>query len=93
MVRVGLEKGRKFMRTEGQVVPLDDEPLTCVLRLPEGCTPGRFEAAEAFQEACGELKRLYPGKRFQLLPFSYNTDRGENPALACILAIEEGERT
>jgi hypothetical protein len=65
-----------------------DIPLTLLITLPDGCRPGRFEAAQSFAQSVGRLRELY-GKNmnFQLLPFEYVDDE-EGTALVAILAIE-----
>ena len=76
------------MVTDEEIVTVRDEPLTLMLKLPDGCTPGRWEAAEAFAEIIAEMHSRHPGKTFQLLPFSYATPSGgTNPALDAMLAI------
>ncbi len=63
-------------------------PLTILIELPDGCDAGRFESAEAFAEAFIWLKKKYPEKKFQLLPFSYRTVAEKYPCLESILAVE-----
>lgn len=64
------------------------ENSSYLLCLPDGVTPGSFEAAEAFVEAHEELKREHPDIQFHFFPFSYKTaGNGKDPALAAILAI------
>ena len=78
------------MVTNKEIVKVRGEPLTLLLKLPDGCDAGRWEAAVAFGEIVAELRRRYPGKTFQLLPFSFyqNTIEILNaPALAAMLAI------
>jgi hypothetical protein len=75
------------MAMDELIVKVRDEPLTLVLKLPDGCTPGRWEAAEAFGEIIAEMRRRYPGKSFQLLPFSYVAPDGANPAIGVVLAV------
>jgi hypothetical protein len=71
-----------------EIILVREEPLTLILKLPDGCTPGRWEAAEAFAEINAEMCKQYPGKTFQLLPFSYDTYKdGTSPALNAVLAI------
>ncbi|MBI2637352.1 MAG: hypothetical protein HYW88_00490 [Candidatus Sungbacteria bacterium] len=53
-----------------------------LILLPDGCTPGRFEAAQAFAEAIVELKQKCPRKEFQLIPFGHSKG-----ALNSILAV------
>lgn len=78
------------MITDEEIIKVHDEPLTLLLKLPDGCTPGRFEAAEAFTEIISEMQRRHPGNTFQLLPFSFCTaNDGINPALDAVLAISD----
>ena len=49
-----------------------DNPLTILIQLPDGCTPGRWEAVEAFAQSVADLKNLHPDKNFQLLPFTFD---------------------
>lgn len=66
-----------------------EQPLVVLIDLPEGCTPGRWESAVAFGECFAELKNQYPDKKFQLLPFQYQTyENGTEPTLVSILAVE-----
>lgn len=63
-------------------------PLVLIIDLPAGCTPGRWEAAEAFAEEFKKLKEDFPDNEFHFLPFSYDTPTdGTNPALNAILAV------
>ena len=74
------------------ILLVQEEPLTLLLTLPDGCTPGRWEAAVSFAGIIRETKIKYSGKKFQLLPFSYDTPSdGTNPALNAILAVVETE--
>ncbi|MEK9184308.1 MAG: hypothetical protein AAB892_01095 [Patescibacteria group bacterium] len=73
------------------VKPVSDEPLVRILTLPDGITPGRFEAAEKFAEAIKELRAVYPGVQFQFIPFNYSPSR-DGPALESILAVAEPSR-
>ncbi len=70
------------------VKPVSEEPLVRMLTLPDGTTPGRFEAAEKFAEGIKELREKHPDMRFQLIPFNYDNCR-DGPALSAILAIAE----
>lgn len=65
-----------------KVKKVSDVPLTYLLDLPDGCTPGRWEAAVAFAEVVAELRKSH-SRPFQFVPFSYSTDGG----LEAILAI------
>ena len=76
------------MFTDEEIAKVRDEPITLMLKLPDGCTPGRWEAAEAFAEIIAEMRKRYPGKTFQLLPFNYDTPKdGTDPALSAVMAI------
>lgn len=75
------------MEHEEEVVVVREEPLVVALKLPDGCTPGRWEAAESFADSIAELRRRYPGRTFQFVPFSYRYQ--ESPALDTILAIAD----
>lgn len=76
------------MVTDEEIAVVREEPLTLLLKLPDGCTPGRWEAAKAFAEILAEVCKKHPGKNFQLLPFSYSTlNDGTNPALDSVLAV------
>ncbi|MBI2098041.1 MAG: hypothetical protein HYT49_00025 [Candidatus Wildermuthbacteria bacterium] len=76
------------MITDEELVTVRAELLTLMLKLPDGCTPGRWEAAEAFAEIIAEMRKRHPSKTFQLLPFSYDTlEDGTNPAISAVLAI------
>jgi hypothetical protein len=74
------------MVTDEEIVTVRDEPLTFILKLPDGCTTGRWKAAEAFAEIIAEMRSRYPGKTFQLLPFAFETS-GSSSALSSVLAI------
>ncbi len=69
---------------EEEILIVRENPIALILNLPDGCTAGRFEAAEAFVELVAEVRRRYPNTEFQYLSFSY---AGEQPALSTILAI------
>lgn len=71
------EAGHKVKR-------VSDAPLTYLLVLPDGCTPGRWEAAEAFSEAVAELYDQHPGIPFQFVPFSMSQDGGADALLAIV---------
>lgn len=64
-----------------KVKKVADTPLTYLLVLPDGCTPGRWEAAVAFAEAVGELRQKHD-RPFQFVPFSYDKDGGLDAILA-----------
>ncbi len=67
---------------EHNVRPVSKVPLTVILRLPDGITQGKWAAAEAFSDCIRELREMYPGRRFQYVPFRYECD-----SLTAILAI------
>ena len=76
------------MVTDEEILVVRETPITLMLKLPDGCTPGRWEAAEAFAEIVAQVVVRYPNNTFQFLPFSYNTpEDGTNPALDAILAV------
>ena len=71
-----------------EILTVREELLVLLLKLPDRCTSGRWEAAEAFTEIIAELGKKYPDKQFQVLPFSFDTPSdGTNPALNTVLAI------
>ena len=80
-----------------KVKKVAENPPTFLLVLPDGCTPGSWEATVVFAEAVAELRQTYPETDFQLVPFSYvsSTIRGmlpgaaSNVALDAILAIQQ----
>jgi hypothetical protein len=41
-----------------------------LIDLPDGCEPGRWEAAEAFAKGVAELRNRYPYHTFAYTPFS-----------------------
>lgn len=45
-----------------------------LINLPDGCTPGRVEAVEAFIEAVAWLKLMHMNSRFSIAAVSSNTD-------------------
>ena len=55
-----------------------------LLLLPDGCTPGRWEAARAFAKAIAELREKCPNKQFQYIPFDHS-DGAVNSLLAVAL--------
>ncbi len=55
-----------------------------LLLLPDGCTPGRWEAAKAFAEALVELRQKCPNKQFQFVPFDHS-EGAVNSILAIVL--------
>lgn len=63
-----------------KVKKVSDVPLTFLLVLPDGYTPGRWEAAKAFAEAVEELRQQHD--RFQFIPFSYDKNGGLDAILA-----------
>lgn len=78
------------METDEEILIVSEVPLTLMLKLPDGCTPGRWGAAEAFSEIIAEMRKRYPDKTFQLLPFSYVTlSDGTNPSLSAVMAVAQ----
>lgn len=73
-----------------KVKKVADNPLTFLLVLPDGCTPGRWEAAVAFAEAVAELRQTYPNVDFQFVPFSdvSTTKSGMLPGAAADIATD-----
>lgn len=67
-----------------RVLTVSKNPLIMLLNLPDGCSPGRWEAAEAFAEAIAELRQKHLGQHFQFLPFSLEANGG---GLNAILAV------
>ena len=70
---------------------ITDEDIVLVedcffLKLPNSCTPGRFEAVETFAAFTKELRGRFPKKKFQFIPFSYKTLL-DGTTLVSILAI------
>lgn len=67
---------------------LSADPLVLIIDLPDGCSPGKWEAAESFAESFAGIVVKYPGKNFQFIPFSYDDCGGQdNPALKAVLAV------
>ncbi len=56
-----------------------------ILELLDSCCPGRWEAAKSFAITITELKRRFPDKKFQYVPFNYDRDG----ALTKLLAIAD----
>ena len=73
-------------RAAHKVLPVKDYPLTVLLTLPAGCTPGGWGAAEEFANAFAELVEKYQGKQFQFIPFS-NKDGHLESMLAVAIDI------
>jgi len=72
------------------VRPVSASPLSYLLCLPDGVTPGRYKAAEAFAGAFAELATAHPGQKFNFFPFSYAVGgHGGDTALDAILAIAQ----
>ena len=74
------------------VIKVSENPLTFLITLPDGCTPGRFESAEAFGFAIKAINFVqfensaFIGEvpnSFQFVPFKY-----EEGALTSMLAIK-----
>lgn len=49
-----------------------------LITLPDGCTPGRWEAAREFAEAVLELKVKVPNRTFSFTPFSFENVEPES---------------
>ena len=49
-----------------------EKPLIVLINLPDGCTPGRWEAAQEFATAIQELCRRYPHRKFAYVPFDHS---------------------
>jgi hypothetical protein len=72
--------GEEFENREGLdshdaehvVRPVGDHHLTYLLTLPDGCTPGRMEAAVALASAYRKLRDKHSNQGFHLVPFSYS---------------------
>lgn len=74
------------------VLTVAREPFVMLLNLPDGCTPGRWEAADAFVQAIAELQQKHPRRNFQFLPFSFNASSGGLDAILAIAQPAERER-
>lgn len=59
-------------------------PLMFLIALPDGCTPGRWEAAKEFTTAIQTLREKYPSRKFQYVPFDHSEG-----AVTALLAIEQ----
>ena len=46
-------------------------PHVALISLPDGCTPGRHEAAVYFAEAVAELANRFPERRYQFASFDH----------------------
>ena len=77
----------------GEINVVREDPLTLALTIPDGCGPGRWEAAVAFAEVFAEVKSRYPHRTFQYIPFSYESilwgGSRSGHALNVILAIAD----
>lgn len=71
-------KNDKFERV--QVV--DKINRIYLITLPDGCTPGRWEAAKEFVLAFSELRQKEPRCSFQLTSFSHDSNGGVTAWLA-----------
>jgi len=49
-----------------------------LISLPDGCTPGRWEAAIYFAEAMAELRENFPGRSFSFVAFGFSHEPSEN---------------
>ena len=71
--------------TDEEITLVRKDPLCLLLKLPDGYTPGRWEAVEPFADVIAEARRRYPGTSFQMLPFAYDGDGG----LMAVLAVSD----
>jgi hypothetical protein len=72
-----------------QIEVVREDPLVLLLRLPDGCTAGKWEAVEVFAEGWATLRQQYPDRSFQLVPFHYETlGDGTSPALDMMMAFQ-----
>ncbi|HRZ30605.1 MAG TPA: hypothetical protein P5274_03005 [Candidatus Paceibacterota bacterium] len=71
-----------------EITVVVEEPILVILiSLSDGVTEGRYEAVEDLVEGFVSLKKEHPDRQFQLLPESYRTVGGENPALVSLMAV------
>jgi len=56
-----------------------------LVSLPDGCTPGRFEAAREFAQAFDAIHRLHPVASFNYVPFDH--EGGQDGAVTAYLVI------
>lgn len=54
-----------------EILETESKKLTLLVKLPDGCTEGRYEAAEAFARSFAEIAEKWPNKKFQYVPFNY----------------------
>lgn len=56
----------------------DGDPLVYALLLPPDCKPEDWKARNVFADGIAELKKMYPGKTFQITAYSYKvvSERG-----------------
>ena len=63
-------------------VLIDKRSSTILITLTDGCTPGRWEAAEEFANAFMELHKKFPSQQFQFVPFSMDGEGNTDSYLA-----------
>jgi len=56
---------------EPKVKIVKESPLVLLISLPDGCTPGRHEAAIYFAEAVAESRERFPHRNFQFVTFDH----------------------
>lgn len=71
---------------------VSDYPLVLSIKLPDGCTPGRREAAEAFADAVKEIQKKYPERVFTFTPFDHERSSNFGGVIAW-LAIAQADET
>ena len=71
---------------EEEIKVVQENPLVLILTLSDGINQGRWQAAENFGEIITEVKKRYPDKQFQYIPFNYAQTK-QGPALEAIMAI------
>ncbi len=69
------------------VTTVSKEDRVYLINLPDGCAPGRWEAAEAFAEAVAELRTKCPSKSFTFTPFDHEKSTGGHGGIDSWLAI------
>jgi hypothetical protein len=63
---------------------LSRNPLIFIITLSDGCTPGRWEAAQEFVAEIKMLREKYPSRKFQYIPFDHS-----DGAVNSLLVIEQ----
>ncbi len=88
-----MAKKKNFEETD-EISILSKNPLSILISLPNGCDPGKFEAAEAFVASIKKIKEVCPEKIFQFIPFEYSVCIGNSDiqsgtsGLNSLLAVE-----